>query len=430
MKKYTSLLCLILLVWAGHLKGQSMVTTQPRGSQFAMVGQRIGLTDITVSYHRPAVKGRELWGKLVPYNNGLPMPWRAGANENTTIEFSTDVQVQGQPLKAGTYGLHMIASEEKVIVIFTHNATAWGSYAYDIKEDALRIESKLEKAAVETEYLEYSFPEVAEAQTTCVLRWGNKQIPFTISADVNNLTLASLRKDLQSKAGWTWLGFYEAAQFCQANNINHTEALAWINRSIAMNPQFINVQVKANLLAQQNALPEAEKPAYVSAQIAAEFEKQPVDWKAWHQAANFALNRKVNLNAALGWAEKSVSMHANFTNLMTQAELLTATGNAKKASKIQEKAFSVATNQQLNQRGYQLLFAGKAEEAVAMFKVNTEKNPDDPNVWDSLAEGYLRTGQKEKAVESLKKCLSMNPSDMVKNHALGLLQEMGEKYEG
>src|SRR5215475_5327685 len=110
----------------------------PELSQRAVVTQRVGLTDITITYHRPAVGSRELWGKAVPYGK----VWRAGANENTTIQFADDVSVEGKPLAAGTYGLHMIPDKDHWTVVFSKNSTSWGSFSYDEKEDALRVQVK------------------------------------------------------------------------------------------------------------------------------------------------------------------------------------------------------------------------------------------------------------------------------------------------
>src|SRR5580765_806371 len=109
--------------------------TMPEASQKAMVMHRIGLTDITITYHSPLVKGRKIWGELVPYNE----VWRAGANENTTISFSTNVMIEGKPLSAGTYGLHTIPTENEWTIIFSKNSTSWGSFFYDKSEDALRV---------------------------------------------------------------------------------------------------------------------------------------------------------------------------------------------------------------------------------------------------------------------------------------------------
>jgi len=137
-------LCLIISISSSAFAQLSF----PSGSQHANVSQRVGITDITISYSRPSVKGREIWGKLVPYGmNNLGFgtasesPWRAGADENTTISFTHDVTVEGKTLKAGTYGLHMIIYEDgKATIIFSNNSTAWGSFFYEPKEDALRVD--------------------------------------------------------------------------------------------------------------------------------------------------------------------------------------------------------------------------------------------------------------------------------------------------
>lgn len=124
----------------------------PTVSQRAVVTQRIGLTDITIIYHEPMVGGRELWGKIIPYGK----VWRAGANENTTITFADDVSVEGKPLAAGTYGLHMIPNADQWTIIFSKNSTSWGSFSYDEKEDTLRVDVK-PQAAEFREALTYTF---------------------------------------------------------------------------------------------------------------------------------------------------------------------------------------------------------------------------------------------------------------------------------
>src|SRR5215470_2246659 len=130
-------LCLALLGVCGTVFAQNDLNL-PDVSQAAEVKQRIALTDITVKYHRPLVNGRKIWGGLVPYGK----VWRAGANENTTIEFSSPVSVEGKPLDKGTYGLHMIPNPDSCTVIFSKTNTGWGSYSYDQKDDALRVEVK------------------------------------------------------------------------------------------------------------------------------------------------------------------------------------------------------------------------------------------------------------------------------------------------
>src|SRR5215469_16382403 len=138
----------------------------PRVSQRGTVSQRLGLTDITITYHRPEVGGREIWGKVVPYGK----VWRAGANENTTITFTDDVSVEGKPLAAGTYGLHTIPDKDQWTIIFSKNSTSWGSFTYDQKEDALRVTVK-PHASEPFEQLTYTFEEVKPESAVAVLRW-------------------------------------------------------------------------------------------------------------------------------------------------------------------------------------------------------------------------------------------------------------------
>ncbi|HEY1496668.1 MAG TPA: DUF2911 domain-containing protein, partial [Candidatus Solibacter sp.] len=129
---------ILLAAGAAALPAQSLVMSLPRQSQRATVSQRVALTDITIVYHRPLVGGRKVWGGMVPYGQ----VWRAGANENTTIEFSDPVTVEGQPLAKGIYGLHMLPTADSWTVIFSKTAGAWGSFSYEQKEDALRVTVK------------------------------------------------------------------------------------------------------------------------------------------------------------------------------------------------------------------------------------------------------------------------------------------------
>src|SRR5690349_23937551 len=120
------------------LYAQSVSLNIPRDSQRAELMQRVGITDITLKYHRPLVNKRKIWGGLVPYGQ----VWRAGANENTTIEFTDPVSIEGKPLAKGIYGLHMLPAENEWTIIFSRTATAWGSFTYNQAEDALRVTVK------------------------------------------------------------------------------------------------------------------------------------------------------------------------------------------------------------------------------------------------------------------------------------------------
>ena len=215
----------------------------PRVSQRGTVSQRLGLTDITITYHRPEVGGREIWGKTVPYGK----VWRAGANENTTITFSDDVSVEGKPLAAGTYGLHTFPDKDQWTIIFSKNSTSWGSFSYDEKEDALRVTVKPHPAEA-FEVLTYVFDDVKPDSTAATLRWEKLAVPFRVSVDVKAVVLKSVKNELRNVGGFTWGGFDEAAQWCLDNNYNLEEALKWEDTSIQNEERFENLETKSRIL--------------------------------------------------------------------------------------------------------------------------------------------------------------------------------------
>lgn len=236
---------------AGACAAQTVMTL-PEVSQRAVTGQRIGLTDITITYHRPRVGGRKVWGGLVPYGQ----VWRAGANENTTIEFSTPVKVEGQSLPKGVYGLHMMPGTDSWAVIFSRNASSWGSFTYNQAEDALRVTVKPEPSEMH-EALTYDFDNVKPASAVVKLQWEKLAVPFEVSADETGVTLASLRDELRSGKQYAWEGFAEAGNYCLTNKVALEEGLGWANRSIAVEERFENVMLKARLLKELNKTTEA-----------------------------------------------------------------------------------------------------------------------------------------------------------------------------
>ncbi|HET8922650.1 MAG TPA: DUF2911 domain-containing protein [Candidatus Acidoferrum sp.] len=215
----------------------------PRVSQRGSVTQRIGLTDITITYHRPAVGGREIWGKTVPYGK----VWRSGAKENTTITFTDDVSVEGKPLPAGTYGLHTIPDKDQWTIIFSKNSTSWGSFSYDEKEDALRVTVKPHPAE-STELVTYVFEEVKPDSAAATLRWEKLAVPFHVSVDNKAVVLRSIKNELRSVGGFTWAGYDEAANWCLDNNYNLEEALKWEDTSIQNEERFENWETKSRVL--------------------------------------------------------------------------------------------------------------------------------------------------------------------------------------
>ena len=221
----------------------SQMTLPPSGNnQKSEVTQYMGLVKVTINYSSPDVAGREIWGKLVPYGlvnlNFLrsteqnPSPWRAGANENTTISFSNDVEVEGKSLKAGTYGLHMVPGQEEWTVIFSNVATAWGSFSYTPSEDVLRVTVKSIPCEF-NEWLTYEFVDRQQNSATARLKWEKLAVPFKINvSNGNDLYVKKLREEFVGPKGFAWQNAVAAANFCANNKINLEEALGWVNAFI------------------------------------------------------------------------------------------------------------------------------------------------------------------------------------------------------
>ena len=251
------------------------ISLPPSGdNQKCEITQHIGLVEVTIIYNSPDVSDSngnsrrgKIWGGLVPYgladNNfgtAKKIPWRAGANENTTIEFSHDVKIEGMEIPAGKYGLHMIPGLETWMIIFSKNSSAWGSYFYDESEDALRVEVT-PKSNSFTEWLTYDFIEKKPTYTVAALKWEEIMVPFKIEAEVIDLYLSQIRSELQNSPGFIWQNWIAAINFCIQNNVNLDEALLWADYAISApfvgQRNFTTLSTKANLLFELNRPGEA-----------------------------------------------------------------------------------------------------------------------------------------------------------------------------
>jgi hypothetical protein len=233
----------IVVVLPAAAGAQSVLRT-PRPSPQASVAQAVGVTDISISYSRPAVNKRKIWGELEAWGQ----VWRAGANENTVIAFSTDVTVEGKKLAAGSYGLHMIPNQGKPwTIIFSTVSTMWGSYGYDAKEDALRVEVAAEEARHQ-ERLLYTFDEVTDKSATVALTWDKVRVPFRIEVDTPGLTVKSLQRELRGVSQFDPRYWSAAAAYTLRADAHLEQGLEWIEKSISMQPQFGNQMVKASFL--------------------------------------------------------------------------------------------------------------------------------------------------------------------------------------
>jgi tetratricopeptide (TPR) repeat protein len=310
----------------------------PYESQKAWAGQRIGLTDIEVVYHRPAVKGRKIWGGLVPFDSGKPVPWRGGANENTTISFSSDVTIEGKPLAKGIYGLHFIPGENEWIVIFSKNSTSWGSFSYNESEDALRVTVKPKSAEFE-EYLKYEFVSPKPSSVLLQLHWEKLAVGFTVDVDLDNTVLENIRKELRNTPGFSWVGYNSAAMFCIEHNFNYEEAMKWVKRSISSEERFENLETLSDLQKRTGDSIESEKTMKraldkASAMQINSYGRQLLGQKRTADAMNiFQYNLKKNPNEWIVYAGMARGFEALGDMEKAIANMKTALDKAPESSK-------------------------------------------------------------------------------------------------
>jgi tetratricopeptide (TPR) repeat protein len=348
----------VLIALSSFSARTQQITTPRTPSPAATVAQTIGISTVTVDYSRPAVRGREVWGTLVPYGwnkqgfgTNNEAPWRAGANENTVIRFSHDAVVEGQKVPAGTYGLFYVVNKDNTgEVILSKDYRSWGSFWYDAAHDQLRAPIKLRDGAP-TELLTYSFDNLTKNSGELLLSWEKKQLPVKIAFDVDNLVLANAEEELKGPTGFTWQGY--------------------------------------------------------------------------SSAANYALQNKTGYDKAMKWIDQAMTQNRNFTTLRIKSGLLKEQGKTAEADKLMQDALAMATEVELNAYGYQLLGAGDHDKAIEVFKMNTERHPKSPNVWDSLGEAYATKGDKKNAITNFKKSLSLNPPENVKANSEKYLKQLG-----
>jgi len=304
----------------------------------AVVGERIGITDVTIHYNRPGVKGRDgkIWGQLIPpgyvdqgFGNTKQAPWRAGANENTTIEFSTDVTIEGQPLPAGKYAFFVAYDPNECTLIFSKNSTSWGSFFYNPAEDALRIKVKPVAADKGVEWLKYEFTDQKPNSATIALQWEKLTIPFSVAVDLPATQLASFRKELQSDKGFSWEAWQQAADWCVQNNTNLDQALLWTDTAVSI---------------------------------------------------NFGGERSFQ-----AWA--------------TKAQVLDKLGRTAEAAAIMKKAIPYGNEFEVHQYGLQLLRDKKSQDAFDVFKANYDNHPGVFITTWGLARGYNALGKYDEALK-------------------------------
>ena len=276
MRKYFAIAITTMAAIAGFAQP---VTTPRTPSPAASVSQTIGISVVTVNYSRPSVKGREIWGKLVPYGwnkqgfgNGNSAPWRAGANENTTIRFTHPAKVQGQTIPAGEYGLFFVVNADNSgEVILSKDHQSWGSFFYEPEHDQLRAKIAARENAF-TEMLTYDFINNTKNSSELVLNWEKKQLPVKIEFDVDDIVMANAVEELKNTAGFTPQGFISAANYSLQNKTHLEQGLKWIDQAIAINRNFAALSIKSNLLRAMNNTAEADKVMNEAIAVANEVE--------------------------------------------------------------------------------------------------------------------------------------------------------------
>ena len=252
-------LLLFTVFFAFQLSAQ---VTIPRVSQKASLSQTIALTQITLNYSRPQVKGRKIFGGLEPYGK----VWRTGANEVTTISFSTDVKINGFYLKAGKYALVSLPTEKDWTFIFNKDADQWGAFSYNDSLDALRILAKKE-VIPNKEVLSFYFEELTQNSVKVVLEWETVRLSFTVEADPMTV-VAAIQKSLVNRKPTDWRSLYNAANYCFTSDVNHEEAQQWLNSSLEIRKDAGTYFLKAKLAKQVKSNKDAKAFAEVAKEIA------------------------------------------------------------------------------------------------------------------------------------------------------------------
>ncbi len=362
MKKLFAILISLSFVYSSF--SQIILTTLPSGgNKKASVSERIGLTDITIHYDRPVVKGRDgkIWGQLIPvgysdqgFGSSKAAPWRAGANENTTIEFSNDVKIEGQALAAGKYAFFVAYDPNECTLIFSKNNSSWGSFYYNEKEDALRVKVKPQPLDKSVEWLKYEFMNEKENAATVSLQWEKLMIPFTIETDYIKDQLESFRNELRTSKGFVWQSWDQAAQWCVQHNTNLEQASLWSDSATSTN--FGGSQ----------------------------------SFSAWS----------------------------------TKAQILDKLGRGEEAAAIMKKALPYGNMQDIHFYGRNLLQLKKNKEALEIFKMNYDKNPNQFTTLMGLTRGYSANGDYKTALKYANQALPLAPNGQNKTNVQTMIDKL------
>jgi hypothetical protein len=364
MKK--NLLLALLILFAAPLFAQVPYNSAvPNGyTKKALVSEQVGLSQVSINYHRPAVNGREgkIWGQVVHkgfanqgFGNGKLTPWRAGANENTIIEFDDDVKVEGKVLPKGKYGLFIAYDSLESTVIFSKKTDGWGSFFYDDKDDALRVKVKPQAIENSVENLKYEFANQTPNSAVIALSWEKRSIPFKVEVDFLKQQFDALLAEAQNPRGFTSQGLNIAASWTLQNNYQLDKGLEWASMATAPN-----------------------------------FPGDPT----------------------------------SFTALSTKAAILNKLGRVDEAAAVIKNALPLGNAGQLQQLGRQLLAAKNVKGALEVFQFNYDKHPDQMMALTGMARGLSASGDYTKAIDYINKALPLAPNEANKQALEGMIVKL------
>jgi tetratricopeptide (TPR) repeat protein len=341
------------------------LTLEPDGdNKKAGISEQIGIVKIAISYSRPGVKGREgqIWNTRVAHygfadqghGTSYAAPWRAGANENTTMSFSHPVKIEGYDLPAGTYGFFIALGENESTLIFSKVNNSWGSFYYDSTQDALRVKVKNETLDKSVEWLKYDFTDETPRSAVIAMSWEKRRIPFKVEADVQKLQIESFKSELRTTR--PFYDFISAASYCINNNVELEQALAWMDRSI----YFRIMGVK------------------------------------------------------------------NFQTLSTKAAVLMKMNRMDEARKVMEEAIPYGTVNEVHYYGRTLLGQKQVQEALKIFKMNYDKNPNVFTTNVGMGRAYSALGDYKKALNFMKAALAQAPDEGNKTSVTAMIKKLEE----
>lgn len=245
---------------------QAQQIQMPQASPAAQISQKVGLTDVSVEYSRPSMKGRKIFGELVPFGQ----VWRTGANAATLLTFSTDVKIEGNDLPAGTYALYAIPGKDLWTVIISSNTKLWGAVGYEQSDDVMRFMVKPGKTGQRYETMEINFVDMTDTGASLAIKWENTRVKFRIETEVDDIVMSQIKELVIDQKPQNPGLYYQAANYYFTNNKDLNQAYEWITKSVEEDPKYWTMHLKAKIELGLGLKKEARDSAQKSMEMARE----------------------------------------------------------------------------------------------------------------------------------------------------------------